>query len=584
MAGVLTDMAQVVLGWALAFVAIAGWGHLVHRLCGPFTLTLELWLEHFWLGLVAVLAFLQIWNLFLPVDWRAGLVVALIGFPATLVWLPRLSSVRLSRSQILTLMLCVPVFIRLACQSLLPPSHYDSGLYHFNAIRWHMEYALPPGLGNLHGRLAFNISYFLYVALLNVYPWFKHGHNIALSLWLAVLTLQFGLWIRRTLVHSDQINAPMLLRICLLPVVFATVGFSPLSERTYHTLASPSPDVPLFIWGLLMFLKFVDYLCARAEANDDYSPLVICSMAMGAMTLKLNLVVFGLAIIAVTAGVWFYRSGKVLPRIVIALLALGLLILVPWSARGIVMSGYPCYPMTAGGLSVDWRVPREDATDMARRIVRVVPNSKFRTKPHWQQVWFENSLSRPVLKWPLIALGVSSVMLLVYGIRFRLNPKLLIPIVPCLLSVAYWYMGNPNVRFVGSALWLLALWPAALTLSLAAERIRLPWRSLLLIGLVVLAVTPCVKTLSKSSPHFRGELEGFAPIPTAPLQVYKTASGLEIWVAVNRDQKTWDAPLPCAHYPPGPNLELRGPSLGKGFRVRPGGPAIDKTTWLQESD
>src|SRR5687767_1689882 len=114
MAGVLLAMAQVLLGWAIAFVAIAGWGHLVHRLCGPFTLNLELWLEHFWLGLVAVIAFLQIWNVFLPVDWIAGMVVAIVGFAATL---SRLSRPTLSRSQVLTLLLCLPVLIRLAHQS-----------------------------------------------------------------------------------------------------------------------------------------------------------------------------------------------------------------------------------------------------------------------------------------------------------------------------------------------------------------------------------------------------------------------------------------------------------------------------------
>src|SRR5437773_10614368 len=112
MAGTLIDMAQVVLGWTVVFVAIAGWGHLVHRLCGRFTLYLELWLEHFWLGMVAVLAFLQIWNLFLAVDWKAGLAVALVGFAATLR--QGFFSFTLSRSQIIALLLCVPVLIRFA--------------------------------------------------------------------------------------------------------------------------------------------------------------------------------------------------------------------------------------------------------------------------------------------------------------------------------------------------------------------------------------------------------------------------------------------------------------------------------------
>jgi hypothetical protein len=54
-------------------------------------------------------------------------------------------------------------------------------LYHFNTIRWLNEYPLVPGLGNLHGRLAYNQSFFTYAASVNFYPLFHHGHNVANS-------------------------------------------------------------------------------------------------------------------------------------------------------------------------------------------------------------------------------------------------------------------------------------------------------------------------------------------------------------------------------------------------------------------
>ena len=69
---------------------------------------------------------------------------------------------------------------------MLTPTNYDSGLYHFSSIRWINEYAIVPGLGNLHGRLAFNQSFFTYVAALN--PFFNAGRVVANSyLWLLTL-------------------------------------------------------------------------------------------------------------------------------------------------------------------------------------------------------------------------------------------------------------------------------------------------------------------------------------------------------------------------------------------------------------
>jgi hypothetical protein len=69
----------------------------------------------------------------------------------------------------------------IASRSMLSPEFYDSGLYHFNAIRWINSYPIIPGLGNVHGRLAFNQSFFTYVASLNFYPFFNNGRVIANS-------------------------------------------------------------------------------------------------------------------------------------------------------------------------------------------------------------------------------------------------------------------------------------------------------------------------------------------------------------------------------------------------------------------
>ena len=57
------------------------------------------------------------------------------------------------------------VFLKWACDSI---EHYDTYLYHAQAIRWIEEYGVVPGLGNLHHRFAYNNSVFSLQALFSL--------------------------------------------------------------------------------------------------------------------------------------------------------------------------------------------------------------------------------------------------------------------------------------------------------------------------------------------------------------------------------------------------------------------------------
>src|SRR4029079_17401394 len=62
----------------------------------------------------------------------------------------------------------------LAQLSLLKPEYHDFGNYHLATIRWLTAQPIVPGLGNLHFRLGFNQSYFLYPAQLIAKPLDEH--------------------------------------------------------------------------------------------------------------------------------------------------------------------------------------------------------------------------------------------------------------------------------------------------------------------------------------------------------------------------------------------------------------------------
>ena len=48
---------------------------------------------------------------------------------------------------------------------------WDDYVYEFQAIRWFHDYAIVPGLANVHGRFGFNNAHHLYAAMFSVGPW-----------------------------------------------------------------------------------------------------------------------------------------------------------------------------------------------------------------------------------------------------------------------------------------------------------------------------------------------------------------------------------------------------------------------------
>ncbi|HTD86740.1 MAG TPA: hypothetical protein VK850_09200, partial [Candidatus Binatia bacterium] len=453
---------KVLVAWLMAFLAITGWGRLVKWCWCTAEESFERWLDDFWIGLAAVLCFLQIWNLVLPVNWTATLAVVLIGF-GSIIW--RRDRIREGRRGVYLLVVCLPLLLRLAHQSLLPPSHYDSGLYHFNIIRWHMEYPVVPGLTNLHGRLGFNQSFFLYVAMLNVYPWFKHGHNIATSLLVAVLLLQLVNTTWRLLRDRPAPTAPLLLRACLLLVLIGTVFCTRISGIIYYTLSSPALDLPLLVWGMMLFVKFADYMLTESpEQPRNYALFELCALAAVGVTMKLSMLVFGGSIMIIAMAAWLYRGAQFREAGSQALLyatLIALLIMCPWFARGVILSGYPIYPATFAGVNVDWQVPRAKAEAMKDLISNWGKTHTVHGSENWIAFWMKEYSAQPMFTWPLRLFTVSSLILACFLKRTGWNFRHFLVWLPPCAAVAFWFMTAPNPRFAGPALWLLALWPTA---------------------------------------------------------------------------------------------------------------------------
>ncbi|MCS7011434.1 MAG: hypothetical protein NZL98_08695, partial [Anaerolineales bacterium] len=85
----------------------------------------------------------------------------------------------------------VIVFISLL-KTIGPPTNWDSGLYHAQAIRWMESYPTVPGLGNLLDELAFNSSWLTLNALFS-FPYLFGQSLHGLTGWLFLVMSLFFL-------------------------------------------------------------------------------------------------------------------------------------------------------------------------------------------------------------------------------------------------------------------------------------------------------------------------------------------------------------------------------------------------------
>ncbi len=183
------------------------------------------------------------------------------------------------------------IVIWIALRSMLPTTNYDAGLYYFNTIRWINSFPIIPGLGNLHGRFAYNQSFFTYAAALNFYPYFNHGRSIANS-FLFLLTFVTFL----NILHPVFVKPSILLvshPFKFLPSLFALPYLGYLALKS-NGLASPSPDLAGILLQLTMFVVLVQGISKWLDGQyyQDQNALLLSVLAATSVTIKLTNLMF----------------------------------------------------------------------------------------------------------------------------------------------------------------------------------------------------------------------------------------------------------------------------------------------------
>lgn len=566
------DLLGLISVLALMVFVLAGWGRLALRWIGlPNSSTINT-LE-MWIGFSLIVGLVELFHLMFPVDWRMGLAIATIGISGTIMfdqnaWQHSYANAKqFGLNHPLVVLISLVGLVGFCSAAMLAPHIYDQGLYYYTTLKWFNTFPIVPGLGNLHGRLAFNQSYFSFVALLNMAPLWGRGYA-ASGLFLLFLTyasvleaklhkLRGGMW--------------------LLVMIFLALG------SVTKQLPFQSPDRIFTFLQVIIFLLLMRMLLDKqlqdkqleTISRDSVALLFLC---LTAYTIKLSATVYAFMSIMIVfpqlTTVFTKHRNVVIKTLLVCVVIAGVHLL-----RGYILSGAPLYPSTFAAWGFDWAIPIEEVKHEAHLTFSFAKETQSPESWEWFLPWLRHR--EPFLMPIAFALLISLIdlgLVLLNWTKSRMS-KLYLLHLPLLSTLVFWVVTAPLPRFIELIpilMLILSGWLLICRLQELGFRYLPNWlmsldksivSGFLRVFLVVAVAFMTIKLVVMKKHTF----SGWQDIPSVPTEVRTTQSGLKVNVP-STSELCWDESLPCTPYF-NENLRLRTDTknpndLSFGFSVK----------------
>ena len=420
---------------------------------------------------------------------------------------------------------------------------YDEGLYYAQFIKWVSHYKVVPGLANLHIRFGFNSHWHIVAALFDT-SWLTGitDNHINGALYLLVMLY---------LLPDKQDNRFIsLLKVGLLVMIN-------LPQTCVYNIIAPAADLPVYYIGILLI---VCWLQGERGMFFLLAPLFLITVKLSAIPVLLLTGFYCLTLLRKREfGQLFGICG------------MAVVVIAPWIARNIILTGYPLFPLELPDLfHTGWAVPRErihatllDIKAFAFYRTADVPRLMADSLSQRITFWFLHALRGPDKALLLLAFVSPFV---VYFRRRTLPEGFYLLYTFLLAGTAFWLLQAPDPRFGYSYLAPLFI----ITMILAFPWIRSQY------GLVVVLLfqfgtlflykriyqTFTTAALVHPVAHSTWWLSP-TPYPEQSVVIHGTPFVVRI---PDTTELCWDNPLPCAdHMPKG--VVMRGNTLEDGFRV-----------------
>lgn len=535
-------------------------GYLINKRC--FQKSLTSLFDDFLVGISAQLVYFNIWSFFFPTDYIALVIPLLIAATVT-IKSGYLTSVKescslikdvlFSKQHILVTAAVAIVLITFAC---VVPYNEDSAGYHYLSILWSEEFKIIPGLANLSAKYGTHSSFFVLSAA------YSFSDVVGYAIYPAnfVIVPTFCCWL---LYKSFQMNDVRRYFLWLMLLI--------LFRYLLINITSPSHDA--LSTSILFYVLFSFYIGSWRNQTG-----LMIVLAFTAVTLKLNTIPILLLILYVL----LHQPKRSFNVIVFV----GILIFIPWFARGIFISGYPLFPSTYFDFfNVDWKLPAAVAEaekthiTMAPRLlgldfISLKSLSVFEWVPKWYvNLWKDNLVNATVVSMALISPFFWSIA------KWRSDKVRLIVYLISYIGVWFWILTSPDIRF-GIVFKLFCIF---IPLSLMVRKVQLskPFQYFAVVAMMMACI-------------YYTRI-GFQKIPNKFLSSNLVLPPRDVWYYKNNDLKTfryimlnnkvklyvWDsahhsvnAPFPVFSTPDrhgidtGVNVELRGEDVQHGFKYK----------------
>jgi hypothetical protein len=468
--------------------------------------------------------------------------------------------------------------------SILKPANPDTEIYHAQAIHWIESFPAVPGLGNLHTRLAYDSAWLVANTLFSFSFLKLRSFHLLGSVLFLVCIVYFTGGLSQLMRREIQLST--ILKVLLLPLIFLIFG----SEAS-----SPGTDLPaaLLIW--IIMLGWVE-LIESGQSTAGLQAVVLLLLSVFTVTIKLYgapLLLFGIFLFLRPVGVGHGLSpdkglsqGQIHPNnsgktrltrwLKIALVAA--LIILPWLARNVILSGYLVYPFPAIDIfQFDWKIPHDRAV-VEQQIIQAwakIPGARLSVVSSmslhtWLRLWLDRlTANRRIIVLLVVAAPLAYLILGLLFRRSRLAPfsRVFKPYWPVYLvaysGVIFWFVSAPDIRFgygyLIITLLLVLLPPLYYALRWADRRFE---KISLLLLLVLILYQGSVLGLSLDTKTIASTLvlpADYVNLPTSPCQF----RNFEIACADQFSVCGYSA-FPCAPNPD-PAVAQRDKHLQDGF-------------------
>ncbi len=403
--------------------------------------------------------------------------------------------------------------------------HFDTNLYHAQAIRWIEEYGVVPGLANIQSRFGYNSAEFALNAIYG-FKWLL-GRSLHTTAGFFMLLSSFAAMDIYKAFGRDE---GKILHIQPRISDYIRMGLIFYLGLIFSDMVSPASDNYAGVMVYVIIILWLDIVEAENSAGYDRIRLdvddgngidhindtnvmmalraLLCILIVYAVTIKLSLA--PLILLALVPGIYWIRRHD--HKSIIVCMLSGLIIAIPYSIRGHIISGWILYPSTLISIgSPDWQLPKGMAQYDAREISMwgrgITEASRWESTGivDWIPAWW-HALAFMEKMW-VLATAVALIYILAMTINTlftfgRSGPGRSYIALMCTVAAGtvFWFISAPLIRYGYPYLIILPLLCAGhfLLIDKKIHRIETVCFTVLFIGICLIRVRGLVQDITRT--------------------------------------------------------------------------------------